>query len=74
MRQGRLEALAPGLAALAVALGIVLLVSASRRQAGRHRRLRPARDYSARSGFARPPAEMRGVALARKARPLEAAV
>jgi hypothetical protein len=55
MRQGRHEALALA-AAAAAALAIVALLSARRRQP------RPVFDYSDRSGFPRPPEEMRGIA------------
>ena len=55
MRQGRHEALA--LAALGIAAAAVFATLWLRRQ-----RPRPVFDYADRSGFPRPPAEMRGIA------------
>ena len=63
MRQSRHEALNRGLV-LAVAAGAVLATTyaAARAMRTRRERSRPVFDYSERSGFPRPPSEMRGIA------------
>ena len=62
MHQGRSKALIAG-AAIMVAAALAAAVLQSRRK-----RLRPMYDYSDRSGFPRPPDEMRGAARAKKER------
>ena len=62
MHQGRSKALIAGAAIVAVtALAAAVLQS-------RRKRLRPMYDYSDRSGFPRPPDQMRGAARAKKER------
>jgi hypothetical protein len=63
MRQGRHEALNRGLV-LAVAAGVVLATTYAGVRAMRARRghSRPVFDYSDRSGFPKPPEQMRGIA------------
>ena len=62
MHQGRAKALIAG-AAIVVVAALAAAVLQSRRK-----RLRPMYDYSDRSGFPRPPDEMRGAARAKKER------
>ena len=62
MHQGRSKALIAG-AAILVTAALAAAVLQSRRK-----RLRPVYDYSDRSGFPRPPDQMRGAARAKKER------
>jgi len=63
MRQGRHEALSRGyVIAAAAALAAVAAYAGARALRARQRRLRPVFDYSDRSGFPKPPDEMRGIA------------
>jgi hypothetical protein len=63
MRQGRHEALSRGyVIAAAAALAAVAVYAGARALRVRQRRLRPIFDYSDRSGFPKPPGEMRGIA------------
>jgi hypothetical protein len=63
MRQGRHEALSRGMVLAAAGLLAAATAYASLRALrARRERLRPVFDYSDRSGFPRPPAEMRGIA------------
>jgi hypothetical protein len=63
MRQGRHEALSRGLVlAAAAALGAAAAYAGARAMRARRKRLARAFDYSDRSGFPRPAAEMRGIA------------
>ena len=62
MHQGRSKALIAG-AAIVVVAALAAAVLQSRRK-----RLRPMYDYSDRSGFPRPPDQMRGAARAKKER------
>ena len=62
MRQSRHEALSRGLA-VALAAGVTLGAAyAGARALRARRRLRPVFDYSERSGFPKPPEQMRGIA------------
>jgi hypothetical protein len=75
MRQGRHEALNRGLvvaaAALVLAAGAYAGVRAMR---ARRDRLRPVFDYSGRSGFPKPPEQMRGIARNRGQSPVSLAI
>jgi hypothetical protein len=71
MRQGRHEALNRGLM-IAAAAGIALAAAyaGTRALRARRKRLAQAFDYSGRSGFPKPAAEMRGIARNRGQSPI----
>jgi hypothetical protein len=73
MRQGRDEALSRGLAiAAAASIAVLAVYAGARTVRARQKRQRPAFDYSDRSGFPRPPEQMRGIARPQLSRPIMA--
>lgn len=75
MRQGRHEAVTRAwVVAGAACLAVVTVYAGARMLGARQKRLQPVFDYSDRSGFPRPPAEMRGIARNRGQSPVSAAM